>query len=660
MGIARASWAVVALCLVGSGGWDHSVGADCTGLTGVAAAQCSLGNIQADGLTDVSAMPPAEVVVPQYSGSSGCADATCAGAPEAAYYTNDGDTSALDTAGITASTTNPDFLAVQQMHTDAAAWDPALTAPVMTADAVATSINSAPPPSSTIETCVDVTICTDVDSSPSVNLCQSPGVSEALCHVKVQAVNTFAVNDSFTGSSILSWCTDNELYLRARSPSPGVFVVEWADVKNARWDSEGNLVSGQAHRFCRDTQPGHSTAELWHLWFSWTWDSGATGDITVLSSSFVANFVGAVGPAGGCRSFKTSSISIADGVKYVIECPSASPPEQYGTLTLLGVDISASYQELIKTDGCAPYRTGVLAEEVCLDSAPRTYTDPLNGPYTMLPPTEAPFNGCWDKTEKWLNQAPGVDECLVFLDAGCTQTNSYCVSTTGTTCERYEKEFTCPSGSVCTNTATVSQCSSCGAPGSLVPFCTDLATPPNDELFLAATYLQLAEEVEDDWDPVTLSLFTGDSKDCRYDTFGSTLVNCCDADPARLLGACSASDIELAEDREADLTHYVGTHCVRELNLGFTSICIEKEQVYCSFNSKLARIVQEQGRPQIPRNWGDEDDPDCRGFTFEQFSALDWSLMDLSEFYTDVTASIDVGVTETEMQNKICLQLGSC
>lgn len=59
---------------------------------------------------------------------------------------------------------------------------------------------------------------------------------------------------------------------------------------------------------------------------------------------------------------------------------------------------------------------------------------------------------------------------------------------------------------------------------------------------------------------------------------------------------------------------------------------------YCCYNSRLARIVQEQGRRQLNKSYGSPQNPDCTGLTPEELEQLDFSQIDLSEFIADVQA----------------------
>lgn len=100
--------------------------------------------------------------------------------------------------------------------------------------------------------------------------------------------------------------------------------------------------------------------------------------------------------------------------------------------------------------------------------------------------------------------------------------------------------------------------------------------------------------------------------------------------------ACSPDEVKTSMRIGAGLCHEVGSYCTaREIG---TQMCQTIRHQQCCFNSKLARIIQEQGRPQLGKVWGDPHSPDCSGYTAAQLQSLDFSKMDLSEFVADVTA----------------------
>ena len=119
-----------------------------------------------------------------------------------------------------------------------------------------------------------------------------------------------------------------------------------------------------------------------------------------------------------------------------------------------------------------------------------------------------------------------------------------------------------------------------------------------------------------------------------------------------LLQGCDEQDMETGMLKGSGMCHEVGEYCASKV-LG---ICIQKAKSQCCFNTKLGRIIQEQGRPQLKDfnaiGWGPVKHPDCRGFTAEEFQALDFSKMDLSEYYSDVEAKAQSDI-QIDMKDKI-------
>ena len=72
----------------------------------------------------------------------------------------------------------------------------------------------------------------------------------------------------------------------------------------------------------------------------------------------------------------------------------------------------------------------------------------------------------------------------------------------------------------------------------------------------------------------------------------------------------------------------------------FSGVCLKKKRSYCCHGSRLSRILTEQGRTQLGRDYGGAKSPDCSGFTVDEFASLDIGAMDLSEFYEDLEASL--------------------
>jgi len=100
-------------------------------------------------------------------------------------------------------------------------------------------------------------------------------------------------------------------------------------------------------------------------------------------------------------------------------------------------------------------------------------------------------------------------------------------------------------------------------------------------------------------------------------------------------GGCNATSVLTACYKEMGLCHYVGKRCVKK----WPAVgCVQRSKVYCCYNSKLARIINEAARQQLEtlQGWGSAKFPVCRGLYPEEFQMLDFSKIDLSEWYEDI------------------------
>ena len=157
----------------------------------------------------------------------------------------------------------------------------------------------------------------------------------------------------------------------------------------------------------------------------------------------------------------------------------------------------------------------------------------------------------------------------------------------------------------------------------------------NGDFAKAVTWGNLLQRASKDKDVNGVSIFTGQNKTCSKAIGG--LSNCCRNDGFLVdqdLVGCSAEETELAKQQAKGRAKYIGTFCSKKV----FKVCIKKKKSFCVFKSKLARILHEQGRPQIGLSWGGAKSPTCRGFTVQELQRLDFSQIDLSEFYNDAIA----------------------
>lgn len=95
---------------------------------------------------------------------------------------------------------------------------------------------------------------------------------------------------------------------------------------------------------------------------------------------------------------------------------------------------------------------------------------------------------------------------------------------------------------------------------------------------------------------------------------------------------CTADEKKLAETRQKNLCVQVGTYCDEKV-LGQ---CVRKKTSFCCYGTKLARLIQENGRKQLKLGWGTPEKPNCNGLSSEQLSKVDFSKIDFSELFADI------------------------
>ena len=187
--------------------------------------------------------------------------------------------------------------------------------------------------------------------------------------------------------------------------------------------------------------------------------------------------------------------------------------------------------------------------------------------------------------------------------------------------------------------------------------CSGAAFEPNNEFASSIAELSIFGAMQKEIDGGLNNLFRGQNNQCRKTGFG--VKDCCEklggwAVDFNLTG-CNEEERLLAEKRHNKLCHEIGTYKTsKEL------LVIPKQKTsFCCFTSKLARILHEEGRKQLPHmGWGDAESPNCRGFTVEELSRLNFERMNLSELFSDVMQKVkpvDVNKLNLQIQDKFKL-----
>ncbi|WP_427551830.1 conjugal transfer protein TraN (plasmid) [Methylomonas sp. MS20] len=76
-------------------------------------------------------------------------------------------------------------------------------------------------------------------------------------------------------------------------------------------------------------------------------------------------------------------------------------------------------------------------------------------------------------------------------------------------------------------------------------------------------------------------------------------------------------------------------------------MCVQQNYAYCCFNSPLARILQEQIRPQLGMSFGDPKTPQCEGIPIGKLQQVNWSQVNLNEWIHILTSTGRLPSTQT-------------
>ncbi|EEJ9262891.1 type-F conjugative transfer system mating-pair stabilization protein TraN [Salmonella enterica subsp. enterica serovar Typhimurium] len=293
---------------------------------------------------------------------------------------------------------------------------------------------------------------------------------------------------------------------------------------------------------------------------------------------------------------------------------------------------------------------GVLKGTECSEPG-GTKTGVMEGkPWSL---TEA----CWAYRDKYVTQSADNGTCQAYVDnPACTLATRQCAFYSGEgTCLHEYATYSCES-------KTSGKVMICG--GDV--FCLDgecdkaQSGKSNDFGEAVSQLAALAAAGKDvaALNGIDVRAFTGQAKFCKKAAAGYS--NCCkDSGWGQDIGLakCSSDEKALAKAKTNKLTVSVGEFCSKKV-LG---VCLEKKRSYCQFDSKLAQIVQQQGRiGQLHISFGSSKHPDCRGITVDELQQIKFDQLDLTNFYEDLMNNQkipDSGALTEKVKEQIADQL---
>lgn len=282
------------------------------------------------------------------------------------------------------------------------------------------------------------------------------------------------------------------------------------------------------------------------------------------------------------------------------------------------------------TDSCpADMGDAVKMSEVCSDPG-GTRSVTVGGKAYSL------YSDCWGYTTQWNVFEDDTNTCQAYIDnPNCSEGTRTCTQKIGNLCVYSKLTYQCAhtvksTGYIC---GSEFYCSD----GS----CSAMQAGQNQNFEAAVSQLAALAAAGKDFagmDPDSVTAFTGKAMACRKSAAGFS--NCCKSGgwgQDAGLAQCNTEEKEIGTGKEKKLVVKVGSYCSKKV-LG---VCLQQKEGYCVFDSKLARIVQEQGRrDQLGISFGSGSNPDCRGVRVAELQGIKFDHIDFSDFYDDLNSNI--------------------
>ncbi|NIF23925.1 type-F conjugative transfer system mating-pair stabilization protein TraN [Candidatus Pantoea multigeneris] len=252
--------------------------------------------------------------------------------------------------------------------------------------------------------------------------------------------------------------------------------------------------------------------------------------------------------------------------------------------------------------------------------------------------TYSVYSDCWQYTTLWQVNEDDTNTCQTYIDdPNCSEGTRTCTQKIGDYCVMQNMTYQC--ASTVTSTGYLCGTQFYCSDGS----CASMEAGTNGNFSEAVSQLAALAAAGKDFagmDPDTVSAFTGKAMACRKSAAGFS--NCCKSSGWGQdvgLAHCNTEEKEIGTAKEKKLVVDVGSYCAKKV-LG---VCLEKKESYCVFDSKLARIVQDQGRRgQLGISFGSASSPDCRGLKVTELQDVKFDQLDFSDFYDDLNSNVSL------------------
>jgi conjugal transfer mating pair stabilization protein TraN len=287
-------------------------------------------------------------------------------------------------------------------------------------------------------------------------------------------------------------------------------------------------------------------------------------------------------------------------------------------------------------------------KKTALSSAGSTCTEPGGTRTVTVDGKEySQTNSCWAYSDSYVTGTSSRGNCGSLMDnPACTLSSHSCTTTESGVCTHQSETWQCQtthssSGLVCGG-EYICKSGDCDETNGAGDSGFDTAVAK------LAGLASAAEDAKEANSQIEVKAFTGKSMRCRKAFAGFS--NCCkDSGWGQDTGlaACDDDEKALGKAKAKKITVSVGERCDKKV-LG---ACIQKSQVYCVFDGKLARIIQEQGRrDQLGVKFGSGDSPNCRGITVPELQSIDFDKINFADFYEDLMKNQKIPDTSAQVK----------
>ena len=252
---------------------------------------------------------------------------------------------------------------------------------------------------------------------------------------------------------------------------------------------------------------------------------------------------------------------------------------------------------------------------------------------------------CWRKRVIYACHAAVENNCQPLREQKCSQVGAQCKTIFNGTCVVQEATYQCPK----------QKCENIKIPCAKNIFCLEgdcvpiSATKNNNFDQTVASLAAVAKAAQDmaKQNDRNSTIFAGRAMECSKNIISGVTKNCCGINASGFLEGvllhCSDEEMELAKRKEQGTAIYIGKYCHNKV----LRVCTSHHQAYCVFDSKIARIVQQEGRKgQLGIGFGhvggDAANLDCRGITPDELASMDFKKMDFSPLYDDLKHNLKI------------------